>query len=204
MGHGGAYVGRVADDVDARRRTVVDLPWTWLRQVHGDGVVLVQSPGAGAGTAADASVTATSGAALAVLSADCAPVALASPEGIIGVAHAGWRGLLLGVLERTVQVMCDLGASRVTGALGPCIHAECYEFGAPDLDRVAGRLGAVVRATTAEGRPALDLPAGVRAALGGAGVTDLQAVDICTACSAEHFSWRARRDTARQALVVWR
>jgi YfiH family protein len=204
MGHGGAYVARVAADVEARRRAVVDLPWTWLRQVHGDGVVIVESPGAGAGTAADASVTDAPGTALAVLSADCAPVALASPEGVIAVAHAGWRGLFGGVLERAVEAMRELGASHVSAALGPCIHAECYEFGPADLDRVAHRLGEVVRATTAAGRPALDLPAGVRAALAGAGVTELQVVDVCTSCSEEHFSWRARRDAGRQAVVVWR
>src|SRR5205085_3015575 len=54
MGHGGAYVHQVAPDVEARRRAVVDAPWTWLRQVHGDTVVTVAGPGAGAGTKADA------------------------------------------------------------------------------------------------------------------------------------------------------
>src|ERR687893_814709 len=62
-----------------------------------------------AGSAADALVSATGGCALAVLTADCAPVALASPEGVIGVAHAGWRGLVAGVLRRTVEQMGALG-----------------------------------------------------------------------------------------------
>jgi YfiH family protein len=203
MGHGGAFVTTVAPDVEARRRAVVDLEWTWLRQVHGHDVVRVDSPGAGAGTPADAAVATAPGRALAVLAADCAPVALASAEGVVGVAHAGWRGLVVGVLERTVDVMRALGATEVVAALGPCIHAECYEFGPADLDRVAGRLGDGVRTTTASGRPALDLPAGVRAALAGAGVASLHDVDVCTACSPDHYSWRARRDTGRQAVVVW-
>src|SRR5207302_10929723 len=81
---------------------------------------------------------------------------------------------------------------------------ECYEFGAADLDHVATRLGEGVRATTAAGRPSLDLPAGVRAALGAAGVIELHDVDVCTACSSDYYSWRARRDTGRQGVVVWR
>jgi len=204
MGHGGAFVTTVAADVETRRRAVVDLDWTWLRQVHGNTVVHVESPGGGAGTPADAAVAAAPGQALAVLAADCAPVALASAEGVIGVAHAGWRGLLVGVLGRTAEAMRQLGATDVIAALGPCIHAECYEFGAADLDRVAGRLGDTVRATTAAGRPALDLPGGVRAELAAAGVTELEDIDVCTACSPDHYSWRARRQTARQAVVVWR
>ncbi|MCU1462175.1 MAG: hypothetical protein JWO37_2250 [Acidimicrobiales bacterium] len=206
LGHGGAYVEIDALDpgVLARRAAVCPLPWTWLRQVHGDAVVVAKVPGDGAGTRADAAITDQAGAALAVLTADCAPVALASEDGVIGVAHAGWKGLLAGVVQETVAAMRDLGAVDVRAALGPCIHAECYEFGGSDLDAVAARLGDVVRGTTAFGRPALDLPAGIRAALADAGVTEVVDVDVCTSCSAGHWSWRARRDTARQAVVVWR
>jgi copper oxidase (laccase) domain-containing protein len=88
--------------------------------------------------------------------------------------------------------------------LGPCIHADCYEFGAADLDAVASRLGDGVRATTSEGSTALDLPAAVRASLAAAGVHRFQDVGVCTACSNDYFSWRARGELGRQALVVWR
>jgi len=203
MGHGGAYVHTVAPEIEARRRTVVDAPWTWLRQVHGDAVVTVHGPGDGAGSKADASVTADPGSVLAVLAADCAPVALASPEGVIAVVHAGWRGLAGGVLQRAVDAVRGLGATDLSAALGPCIHAECYEFGAAELDAVAAALGDGVRSKTARGRPALDVPASVRAALAIAGVDGLLDVDVCTACSTDYFSWRARRDTGRQALVAW-
>src|SRR3954454_11031418 len=84
MGHGGDAVVNVRPDVAARRRAVVDLPWTWLRQVHGADVARVDRPGDKAGWRADAAVTAEAGCALAVLTADCAPVALASAEGVIG------------------------------------------------------------------------------------------------------------------------
>jgi YfiH family protein len=204
MGHGGEPVTSVRPDVAARRRAVVDRPWTWLHQIHGAGVVRVTRPGDGAATLADAAVTAEEGCALAVLTADCAPVALASSEGVIGVAHAGWRGAAAGVIEATVAEMEALGATGIEAAIGPCIHAECYEFGAGELDGVAAQLGDAVRATTAAGAPALDLPAAVRTALARAGVERVDDAGICTACSPSYFSWRARRETQRQATVVWR
>jgi YfiH family protein len=204
MGHGGAYVHEVAPDVAVRRRGVVHLPWTWLRQVGGDGVVRVDTPGSGSGSPADAAVTATPGCALAVLTADCAPVALASAEGVLGVAHAGWSGLRAGVLERTVDAMVDLGATVITAVVGPCIRPECYEFGIDDLERVAARVGPEVRATDLSGAPALDLAAGVRAVLSRAGVNDVDDHGSCTACSPGWYSWRARAERQRQATVVWR
>ncbi len=203
MGHGGTYVETVSPDVEARRRAVVDLPWTWLRQVHGDRVVRVNAPGERWGERADAAVTTVPGCAIAVFSADCAPVVLGSPEGVAGVAHAGWKGLVAGVLERTVESMRSLGASTVGAHLGPCIHAPCYEFGPDDLDSVAARLGEEVRSTTSAGAPALDVPVAVRSALASVGVVDVEDVGLCTACSPECFSWRARRDRRRQAAVAW-
>lgn len=206
MGHGGRHVVTVSPDVAARRRAVVDLPWTWMRQVHGSRVVRVDAPGRGSGSRADAAVTDQPGCALAVFGADCAPVALASPEGVIGVAHAGWRGVLAGVLEATVGEMRLLGATRIEAVLGPCIRPCCYDFGPADLDEVAARLGEGVRSASSAGAPALDLPAAVRAALGNAGVAAglVRDVGVCTACSAQHYSWRAGHDQQRQAVVVWR
>jgi len=204
LGHAGEHVRAVRPDVDARRRAVVDLRWTWLRQVHGDRVVVVTEPGGGAGERADAAVTDRPGCALAVLTADCAPVALVGSGGVVGVAHAGWRGLVGGVLERTVDVMRAGGAVDVRAVLGPCIRPECYEFGVEDLARVARRLGDGVRTTTTSGAPALDVPAAVRAALSQVGVDDVHDVGVCTACSPVHFSHRARHELGRQALVVWR
>ena len=151
LGHAGDYVHAVRPEVEARRRAVVDLPWTWLRQVHGDRVVVVDEPGGGAGRSADAAVTDRSGCALAVLTADCAPVALLGSNGVVGVAHAGWRGLVAGVLERAVEVMRAAGAGDVHALLGPCIRPGCYEFGADDLAQVARRLGDGVRGTTSTG-----------------------------------------------------
>lgn len=206
MGHTGAFVHEVRPDVAARRRAVVDVPWTWIRQVHGAVVVQVRGPGDRAGATADALVTDRPGCALAVLTADCAPVALSSPEGVIGVAHAGWRGLVAGVLGATVEQMRALGATGIEAAVGPCIRPGCYEFGAGDLEAVAASLGDTVRAVTHGGDPALDVPAAVRSALGAAGVDPSKVTDvgICTACSPDYWSWRARREQERQAAVIWR
>ena len=207
LGHGGRWVATDGVDaaVAARRAAVLDRPWSWLRQVHGDRVVVVTEPGGGCGEEADAAVTTDEWATLVVFTADCAPVALASPEGVLGVAHVGWKGLALGVLDRTIDAMRALGATAVDAAVGPCIRPECYEFGEDDLDRVAASAGDEVRATTAAGRPALDIVAGVTAALTGAGVDAVHDEHACTACDPDRwFSHRARRDTGRQATLVWR
>lgn len=82
---------------------------------------------------ADAMVTAQRGLALGILTADCAPVLLADAEaGVIGAAHAGWRGARDGILEATVAAMERIGAARarVLAAIGPCISQDHYEVGA--------------------------------------------------------------------------
>ena len=186
-----------------RRRKIVDRPWTALEQVHGARVVAVEHPGECSGEPADAAVSAAPGVALAVLGADCAPVALASPEGVIGVAHAGWRGLRAGVIEATVQSMRRLGATRVAAVLGPCIHPCCYTFGAGDLAQVESRLGSPLAATTRSGELSLNLPAGVTAALRAAGATLLDTSRECTACGSGLWSWRSHQSKRRQATVIW-
>jgi polyphenol oxidase len=198
---GGARLTRFADSVSgpttARLR--------WLHQVHGATVRVI---GNGDGSEppvpdGDALVTAGPSARLAMVTADCASIALGSHEGVFAAVHAGWRGLAAGVIDGAIETMRALGASEVVGALGPTIHAECYEFGSDELDVVAARLGDGVRAVTPQGTVALDLPAAVGAALTGAGVTTVAGVDACTACSGGYFSHRARGDVGRQALVVW-
>ena len=189
--------------VEERRRKVVDRPWSWLRQVHGRDVVVVSSPGDAAGSKGDALVTRHPEAALAILTADCAPIALASPEGVIGAVHAGWRGLVAGVVEAAADAMRRMGANEISAALGPCIHPECYEFGPVDLEALVARFGEDVEGRTSAGAPALDLPAAVAAALDDADVCLDFVEDLCTACSPDHYSHRARGELARQAVVIW-
>lgn len=198
-------VGQPADVLAARRRALVPLPWTWLHQVHGDRVVVVDEPGAGAGAHADAAVTARAGAALAIQTADCVPVALIADEGVVAAVHVGWRGLVAGVVERAAGAVRRAGGGRLRAVMGPSIHPCCYEFGAGDLDGVAARYGDGVRATTRSGRTALDMPAAVGSALAAIPDTEvLRAGPVCTGCGTPPmFSYRARGDTARQAMVVW-
>jgi len=191
-------------ELELRRRALVDRSWSWATQVHGADVVVVRGPGEPEGARADALVSDHPASCLAVFTADCAPIALASPEGVLGAVHAGWRGLMAGVVGSAARAMRDLGATRVEAALGPCIHVECYEFSPGDLDRAVDRLGPTVRGVTTTGRPALDLPEAVRVSLQEADVELVADEDVCTACSPGHFSYRARGERQRMALVVWR
>jgi YfiH family protein len=150
---------------------------------------------------ADAAVTSTRGLPLAVLTADCAPVALAC-DNAVGAVHAGHRGLEHGVIEAAVAALREIGNGRVRAYLGPCIRPAHYEFGPADLARLVDKFGARVEGRTREGRPALDVPAAVRAALASCGVEDLDEGGICTAESAQHFSYRRDGVTGRQVTIV--
>jgi len=122
----------------------------------------------------------------------------------MAAVHAGWRGVAAGVVSAAASAMRAAGATRISGALGPCIRVCCYEFGPAELARVEEAVGARVGGTTAAGRPALDLAAAVGAAASRAGVELVFDAGACTACSDRFFSHRARQEKERQALVVWR
>jgi len=184
-----------------------------LRQVHGPTVARIGSAGAdprpGIDPEADALVSASAGCALVLLTAVCAPVALASPAGVFAAVHVGWRGLVAGVLDAALVAMTtpEPGAGAadrtVVAGIGPTIGPCCYEFSPADLDVVAARVGEGVRGTTSRGRPALDLPEAVRMVLGRVGAAVVVDRARCTACGGS-YSHRARGDHARQALFVWR
>ncbi|MGC1503169.1 MAG: peptidoglycan editing factor PgeF [Sulfitobacter sp.] len=102
-----------------------------VHQVHSATVFEVTGPFSEK-PKADAMVTRTPGIALSVLTADCQPVLFADADaGVIGAAHAGWRGALDGVLDATVEAMERLGADRknITAVIGPCISQRAYEVG---------------------------------------------------------------------------
>jgi len=110
-----------------------------VHQVHSADVVTVTEAEAPAGVRADALVTRVPGLALSVLAADCQPVLFADPgAGVIGAAHAGWKGTLAGVLEATLDAMEALGAARAdtTAVIGPCISQRAYEVGPEFFDAV--------------------------------------------------------------------
>jgi copper oxidase (laccase) domain-containing protein len=169
--------------------------------VHGADVLTVHGSPPPTVPAADAAVTGETARPLVVLTADCAPLVLACDDSV-AVVHAGWLGLLAGVVEAATDRLRSAGRGVVRAALGPCIHPARYAFGADDLARVVDVYGPGVAATTDDDQPALDLPAGVRVALHRAGVDDLYDVDVCTAASPDHFSYRRDGRTGRQAVVA--
>ena len=109
-----------------------------VHQVHSPDVVTVEAPIDGARPKADALVTDRPGLALGVLTADCGPLLFSDAQaGVIGAAHAGWKGALTGVLENTVAAMERLGAqpARIVAVLGPSITQENYEVGPEFVER---------------------------------------------------------------------
>lgn len=185
----------------AARHAVVDAPWTWLHQIHGGDVVLVDEPGAGAGSEADAAATDQVGAPLAIMTADCAPVVLIAEQGF-AVVHAGWRGLVAGVVANAAQRLAVIGGRPVEALVGPCINPAAYEFGADDLAVAAGVFGDEVRAVTPWGSPALDVPAAVAVACERAGWPRPTETPPCTS-DERWYSHRTRGDVGRQATVAW-
>lgn len=164
------------DELQQRCRSLVDAPWTLLRQVHGGRVVEVTEPGGGSGAEADGAVTKVVGAVLGVRTADCAAVVVIGRDergvpNAVGVAHAGWKGLEAGILHRTVRALSRLGAASAEWYMAPCISAEAYEFGAQDLARLANRYGPSVVSSTGSGSPAFDMFAAVTAAMTECGAT---------------------------------
>ncbi len=194
-----------ATELARRQRAVVDLPWTWLDEVHGTDVAVVGHPGDQAGQVADAAVTAEPGAVLSVFGGDCAPVALwDQAAGVIGIAHAGWRGLEAGVLPAAVQAMRALGADTISAEIGPHIHPGAYEFGADDLERLVTRFDPSVRARTRSGAAAFDVARAVTIDLARCGV-EVRSSGACTATEAgRYWSHRARGERGRQAMAIWR
>jgi YfiH family protein len=196
-------VNATVDELTARRAALVERPWVALTQVHGAQVEVVRDADV-ARPEADALVTDRAGIVLSVNVADCAPIALFSPQRVVGAVHAGWRGVEAGVIEAAVDAMRRVGADEIVAWLGPCIHPECYEFGADELDRISATIGPATRSRTRTGADALDLPMAVARQLGRSGVRLAGAADLCTACDATNFySFRARGDGGRHALAVW-
>lgn len=125
---------RVAKSMD-----VADHSLVFVHQIHSAEVVTVTNPmePKAPRPRADAMVTNQPGLALAILTADCQPVLFADPNaGVVGAAHAGWRGALDGILENTVDAMIALGADRdnITAVVGPSISQRAYEVGPEFLD----------------------------------------------------------------------
>jgi YfiH family protein len=168
-------------------------PLHGVHQVHSADVVIVDGPLADPRPQADALVTAQPGQVLTVLTADCQPVLLAAP-GVVGAAHAGWKGALAGVLEATVEAMVELGAARgsIRAAIGPAISQRNYEVGPELLDSFTAADPEAARffAGGAGDRFLFDLPGYGLHRLRGAGV-EAEWIGHCTyADPARFYSFR--------------
>ncbi|MDP9126892.1 MAG: peptidoglycan editing factor PgeF [Pseudomonadota bacterium] len=163
-------------------------------QIHSADVVTVTGPWVAADRPkADAMVTREPGIGLGILTADCVPLLLADSEnGIIGAAHAGWRGALGGVIENTIEAMEALGASRrsTLAALGPCIAQESYEVGpafpAPFLTQ-SPHNSRFFRSARRRGHYMFNLPGYVQARLNALGVASVAPSPADTLADEAHF-----------------
>ena len=183
----------------AGRGAPPDLAWT--RQIHSP-IVLPARPGAcGEG---DALWTDRSDLALSVVTADCVPVVLAGPGGI-AAAHAGWRGLVNGVLSATLRELPGR-LSEWTAWIGPAIGACCYEVSEEVAAQVVAASDPAVAVTGPAGKPHLDLPGVARRQLEAAGVGEVFWLTRCTRCDEEKlFSYRREgKGAGRDIAFIWR
>ncbi|MCI5096082.1 MAG: peptidoglycan editing factor PgeF [Rhodobacteraceae bacterium] len=169
-----------------------------VHQVHSPEVVIVTEATAER-PKADALVTKTPGVALSILTADCQPVLFADHDaGVVGAAHAGWRGALDGVLEATLTAMEDLGADRsnTVAVIGPCISQKAYEVGPEFLEAFLAEDPDNARFfADGEGdRYMFDLPALGLQKLRQAGVRDAEWTRHCTYADSDRF-YSYRRTT---------
>lgn len=173
-------------------------PLVLAKQVHSADVLTVTAPWSGPPPEADALVTDRPGLLIGVVTADCAPVLLADAEaGVVGAAHAGWRGAVGGVLANTIAAMEALGArrERIAAAIGPTIAQASYEVDAALRDR----FDAAASRFFAPGKPGhwqFDLPAFVAARLHEAGVGTVEDLAEDTYAQGHRF-FSFRRATHR-------
>jgi len=179
-----------------------------VHQVHSPNVVTVTAAWTPeTAPQADAMVTDRPGLALGILTADCAPILFADAEaGVIGAAHAGWKGALGGVTDATIAAMRALGAvpERIAAAVGPCIGPDGYEVGPEFRDRFLAedpdsarffRTPARTNGTTP--RPHFDLPGYVAQRLRRAGLRDVTVTGLDTLAREDQF-FSYRRTTLRK------
>ena len=204
-----AHVGDRPDAVSANRlllREAAHLPAEplWLEQVHGTDVI--RHPGDSVAVRADASVAFEPGRVCAVMTADCLPVVLTDRGGTrVGVAHAGWRGLLDGVVESAIAA---LGTPRaeLRAWLGPAIGPDAFEVGTEVRAAFVARDPAAAECfrSNARNRFQADLYGLARLALAAAGVVSVHGGGWCTHRESDRFfSFRRDGVTGRMATLAW-
>jgi YfiH family protein len=202
------HVNDKPENVLANRKTISDmlnLPGApvWLEQVHGSRVIKAdQSTQL---QQADASYSEQAGVVCAVMTADCLPILLATSEGDkIAAIHAGWRGLLAGVIRQTVN---DLDATNIIAWLGPAIGPDCFEVGSEvktAFVKQSANYAAGFKQKN-QNKYLADIYQLATIELATMGVTQVYGGDFCTVTDNERFySYRRDGKTGRMATLIWR
>lgn len=215
----GTHVGDRLQDVE-RNRARLDklLPASpvWLSQVHGHHVINADGFGAGAvvGVEADAAIATRAGVVCAIQTADCLPVLFADSYGVVvGAAHAGWRGLVGGVLQNTVARMRAAGAGPISAWLGAAIGPDRFEVGADVLAAFVDAAESGLERPKIEAcfMPIADRPGKYLAdiyklahiALHQADVRHIHGGGLCTVSDRNFYSYRRDHATGRMASLIW-
>ena len=185
----------------------------WLNQVHGVTVFDADQSNSGAVPTADAAVTVEPNRVLAIMTADCLPILLCDQDAkVVGIAHAGWRGLSAGVIEQTVSEMLKKlggGSSGIYAYLGPAIGPTVFEVGDDVVQAFddAGSQKPESAFRPIEGRPGkylADIYQLARERLSGLGISKIAGADHCTVKEdQDFFSYRRDGKTGRFATFIW-
>ncbi len=194
----------------ARLSAKIQATPVWLNQVHGTRVVdAALFSGAGLPPDADAAFSRQAGHACLVMSADCLPVLFCAQAGnVVAAAHAGWRGLLAGVLENTVKAMGVPGTS-ISAYLGPAIGPRAFTVGDEVYRAFVAQnelaQAAFVPASSSGTRWRADLYQLARQRLAALGMTSIYGGKFCSFTEGERFfSYRRDAQTGRMASLIWR
>lgn len=210
------FVGRGRNKKDSREKVLEHVepaapPLSGARQIHSDRVLEARPGRCGSG---DALVTDRDDLTLSVITADCVPVLLAGPGGLLGAVHAGWRGAAARIVDRAVERLLALpdggvSPSDLTAWVGPAIGGCCYEVGDDVAEAVASvsHPDVVIAGMGRDGRPHLDVGRAVVHQLEALGVGEVVTLDgVCTHCDTrELYSYRRNGKFAgRNVAYLWR
>lgn len=200
---GNLSISQPEDKLHLTQRKLIDAPWSYLKQVHGGKIFRIENTGDYQGEEGDGMITTACGIPMAIQVADCAPIALICETPVMGIVHAGWRGLRAGIIQNACIEMRKLGGHPTIAVVGPCIYPKHYEFGLVELKHMTREFGPTVESETKEGTPALDIPETARIALLRSNILDTQFIGECTASSGKYWSHRVGGNIERQAMVAW-
>lgn len=203
----GDHVADALADVLVNRavlRTFLPAEPLWLQQVH--GTLAVHADSVANLPVADAAYSRKAGKVCAVMTADCLPVLFCDRAGtMVAAAHAGWRGLLAGVLEETIKGMA-VPPVEILAWLGPAIGPDCFEVGDEVRTAFVERDAAAALAfrSHGSGKWLADIYLLARQRLQAAGVSSVSGGDLCTVSDpSRFFSYRRDGQTGRMASLIW-